>query len=77
MDSILLLGAGKIGGAIVELLGSCGDYRLTVGDRDDRLLDGLDRQDVQRVILGITDGEALRGLMAGKDAVISALCRIT
>ena len=41
MDNILLLGAGKIGGAIVELLGACGDYHLTVGDRDDRLLDGL------------------------------------
>lgn len=73
MDNILLLGAGKIGGAIVELLGACGDYDLTVGDRDDRLLDGLHRDDIQRVILDITDGAALRGVMDGKDAVISAL----
>jgi saccharopine dehydrogenase-like NADP-dependent oxidoreductase len=77
MDNILLLGAGKIGGAIVELLAACGDYHLTVGDRDDRLLDGLqspgDPHDIQRVILDITDGAALRGVMAGKDAVISAL----
>lgn len=62
MDNILLLGAGKIGGAIVELLGACGDYELTVGDRDDRLLGGLqgpgDPRDVQRVILDITDGVA-------------------
>jgi saccharopine dehydrogenase-like NADP-dependent oxidoreductase len=77
MDNILLLGAGKIGGAIVELLGACGDYALTVGDRDDRLLDGLLRpggpDDIQRVILDISDGAALRGVMDGKDAVISAL----
>ncbi|NQU70738.1 MAG: saccharopine dehydrogenase NADP-binding domain-containing protein [Rhodospirillales bacterium] len=73
MDNILLLGAGKIGGAIIELLGSCGDYQLTAGDRDDQLLDGLHRHDIQRVIVDITDGAALRGVMEGKDAVISAL----
>jgi saccharopine dehydrogenase-like NADP-dependent oxidoreductase len=82
MDNILLLGAGKIGGAIVELLGACGDYKLTVGDRDARLLDGLrdglDRFDAVRGAVDITvldssDGEALRAAMAGKDAVISAL----
>ena len=73
MDKILLLGAGKIGGAIVEMLGASGDYELTVGDRDSALLDGLHRDDVAREQLDIADGKAVRKLMAGKHAVISAL----
>ena len=73
MDRILLLGAGKIGAAIVELLGASGDYELTVGDRDASLLDALQRYDVKRERLDIADPEAVRRVMKGQDAVISAL----
>ncbi len=34
MKNILLVGGGKIGIAITELLGATGDYRVTVADRD-------------------------------------------
>ena len=73
MDKIVLLGAGKIGAAIIELLGASGDFDLTVGDHDAKLLDRLHRHDTARVQLDVEDGEALRRLMAGQDAVISAL----
>jgi saccharopine dehydrogenase-like NADP-dependent oxidoreductase len=43
MTRLLVLGAGKIGGAIVDMLGSTGDYELTVADRDPAFLAMVDR----------------------------------
>ena len=34
MKNVVLVGGGKIGIAITELLSSTGDYRVTVVDRD-------------------------------------------
>ncbi|MFQ5760666.1 MAG: saccharopine dehydrogenase family protein, partial [Acidiferrobacterales bacterium] len=73
MDNILLLGAGKIGAAIIELLCASGDYELAVADRSQALLDAVGRDDIERVTADLGDGAALRRLMAGRDAVISAL----
>ena len=73
MEKIILLGAGKIGGAIIELLGASGDYEIAVGDRDDTLLKRQHRHDIERILLDVEDGEALCGAMTGRDAVISAL----
>ncbi len=73
MERILLLGAGKIGGAIVEMLGASGDYELTVGDHDEGLLAQLHRHDATREVLDVEDEAALRRVMDGKDAVVSAL----
>ena len=38
---VLLLGAGKIGAAIVEMLQTSGDYDILVGDRDDQMFDAV------------------------------------
>jgi saccharopine dehydrogenase-like NADP-dependent oxidoreductase len=38
MDSVLLLGCGKIGRAIAALLATGGDYRVLAGDVDPRAL---------------------------------------
>ena len=73
MERILLLGAGKIGAAIVELLGASGDYELTVGDRDPSLLEALRRHDVSKQPLDVADPEAVARVMKGQDAVVSAL----
>ncbi len=73
MEKVLLLGAGKIGAAIIEMLGSSGDYEMTVGDRDAELLDSLHRHDTARETLDIENDAELRRVMAGKDTVISAL----
>ncbi|MDA5193181.1 saccharopine dehydrogenase family protein [Govanella unica] len=73
MTQILLLGAGKIGAMIAELLSLSGDYEVTVGDHD---LVGLNRMNVNSAVrllqLDVTDKAALADAMAGKYAVLSA-----
>ena len=69
--NVLVLGAGKIGGAILDLLGATGDYRVTVADRDRALLDRL--QAPAGRFADVTDAAALRKLMQGQHAAISAL----
>ncbi|MGI9385916.1 MAG: saccharopine dehydrogenase NADP-binding domain-containing protein [Methyloligellaceae bacterium] len=73
MNKVIILGGGKIGAAIVEMLGTSGDYDLVVGDRDEAMLGALHRHDIDRHVLDVTDSAALRALMAGADAVVSAL----
>ncbi len=73
MNRIIILGGGKIGAAIVELLGSSGDYELIVADRDASMLGLLHRHDIARETLDVEDAEALRLLLTRGDAVISAL----
>ncbi|MCK9259374.1 MAG: saccharopine dehydrogenase NADP-binding domain-containing protein, partial [Azoarcus sp.] len=41
MKQILIVGAGKIGTVIADLLSACGDYEVTVADRDGDALDRL------------------------------------
>lgn len=73
MKQILLLGAGKIGATITELLASCGDYRVTVADMDQANLDRLPQYpNVQSLILDVTDADQLQAAMAGKFATLSA-----
>ncbi|MDA0652424.1 MAG: saccharopine dehydrogenase NADP-binding domain-containing protein, partial [Proteobacteria bacterium] len=73
MDRILLLGAGKIGAAIAELLCGCGDYDLLVADQDEDLLNAIHRVDISRAVVDVEDAAALAPLMKNRDAVISAL----
>jgi saccharopine dehydrogenase-like NADP-dependent oxidoreductase len=73
VERIVLLGAGKIGAAIVELLCSSGSYKLKVADRERSLLDTLKRDDIERDRLDVEDAASLRRLMTGSNAVISAL----
>ncbi|MBW7836323.1 MAG: saccharopine dehydrogenase family protein [Sphingomonadales bacterium] len=73
MTPILLLGAGKIGAMIAELLSRTGEYEVTVADRD---ADGLKRLGlnpaVKTRVLDVTHHEALKNALAGKYAVLSA-----
>lgn len=73
MNKIIVLGGGKIGAAILELLGSSGDYDLIVADKDEAILGLLHGHDVERQTLDVEDAEALRKLLARGDTVISAL----
>lgn len=73
MNRILLLGAGKIGAMITEMLCGSGDYAVTVADRDETAFAGTHRTDFERVITDLEDAAALARLMEGHDAVISAL----
>lgn len=73
MKRILVLGAGKIGVAVAQMLNASGDYAVTIADsvvvpdshRRALLLD--------HIKLDVTDKGALRTQLEGCDAVVSAL----
>jgi len=87
MKDVLVLGAGKVGKSVAELLLACGmgAYRVTLADRDQANLDeakkNLDRLKV-RVPHGVefatsrvdvTNSDQVRALLKGKYAVICML----
>ena len=73
MKDVVIVGAGKIGSMISELLGGCGDYRVTVVDRSQRQLDRLETAvPVKKIAADITNGDSLRQILAGQFAVLSA-----
>src|SRR5712692_6758279 len=72
---LILLGAGKIGEAIVNLLSDSGDYALTVVDRDLLRLQYVKQAEyprVETVHADITEPQVLAELIAGHDATLSA-----
>ena len=73
MVKLILLGGGKIGSAITAMLGSTGDYQLTVADRDAKSLERLPTKHTRTMVLDVADPEALRKAMKGHDVVISAM----
>ena len=73
MKAVLVIGAGKIGGMITDLLASTGDYRVTVADRDETQLSRIHASSlVKRLPLDISDDAALERALAGQFAVLSA-----
>jgi saccharopine dehydrogenase-like NADP-dependent oxidoreductase len=74
MKDILLVGGGKIGAMITELLANSGDYHVTVADHDAAALANVAARDgVATLQLDVTGGAALRRALAGKFAVLSAV----
>ncbi len=69
---LALLGAGKIGDAIVNLLGGSGDYALTIVDRDATRLAQMARANVTAVSIDCSDATALARVLPGHDVVLSA-----
>jgi saccharopine dehydrogenase-like NADP-dependent oxidoreductase len=79
MKDILVIGGGKIGSVVAELLanarGSGGAYRVTLADRSLELLAAIDAQAQRRLEtlpIDVADAGALRGAMQGRFAVLSA-----
>lgn len=73
MKNILLLGAGKIGGIITEMLASSDDYLVTVADISELSLEGLPSyENVTRVRIDVTQKDNVVALMQGKFAVLCA-----
>lgn len=70
---ILVLGAGKIGGAIVDLLHASDAYAVTLADTNAEFLAqaGAGKAIVRQI--DVADPQALRGAAKSQDAVISAL----
>jgi saccharopine dehydrogenase-like NADP-dependent oxidoreductase len=72
MVKLVLLGAGKIGEAIVNLLGHTGDYDITVVDQDPARLESLALPNVQCRQLDLTDQEGVRAVLQGQDVALNA-----
>jgi saccharopine dehydrogenase-like NADP-dependent oxidoreductase len=73
MKSVVVVGAGKIGSMIAELLGRSGDYAVTVLDRAQQQLDRLETSAaVTKIAADITHANALQKVLTGKFAVLSA-----
>src|ERR1700749_659136 len=80
---VLVLGAGKIGGAIVDLLHATGDYRITLADSDAAFLaqassqgassQGAGGQKAVAKVVEVSDPTALADLLKGKAAAPPAL----
>jgi len=68
VTKVLVLGAGKIGGAIVDLLAPTGDYELTVADKDAAFLDMVAPERVKRERIDVAD-------MGAVDVSVSSLYR--
>ena len=73
MKNIVIVGAGKIGSMIAELLGGSGDYAVTVVDRSQAQLDRLETAvAVTKIAADIAHGDTLQTILNGKFAVLSA-----
>jgi len=73
MKDVVVIGAGHIGSTIATLLSETGDYRVTVADQSAAQLAELGaRERVEHRVLNVTDAGALRALLVGKFAVLSA-----
>src|SRR5579859_7667725 len=73
MKDIVIVGAGKIGSMIAELLAGSGDYSVTVIDRSQQQLDRLETASaVKKLVLDISQQNALRDALKGRFAVLSA-----
>jgi saccharopine dehydrogenase-like NADP-dependent oxidoreductase len=73
MKNIVIVGAGKIGSMIAELLVGSGDYAVTVVDRSQKQLDRLETAaKIAKIVADITEPGALQRLLQGKFAVLSA-----
>jgi saccharopine dehydrogenase-like NADP-dependent oxidoreductase len=72
MRKVAVVGAGKIGSTVVDLLEGSGDYELIVIDRSEAALSGLNpRSLAKRVPLAIEAPGALAAALAGCFAVVN------
>jgi saccharopine dehydrogenase-like NADP-dependent oxidoreductase len=72
---LILLGAGKIGDAILNLLSHTGDYELTVADRDPQRMEYVKNAgfpNVRCVQADLSDASTVAELISGHDVTLSA-----
>lgn len=73
MHKVIIVGAGKIGGAAALMLANSGDYSVTVTDRSSEQLARVDRHAaITTAVLDITDHASLVAALQGNFAVLSA-----
>ena len=73
MRRVAVVGAGKIGSTIVDLLAGSGAYEVLVVDQSKAALEGLNpRSNAQTVCMAIDDADLLAKALAGRFAVVNA-----
>jgi saccharopine dehydrogenase-like NADP-dependent oxidoreductase len=72
MHNVMLVGGGKIGVAITELLSATGDYRVTVVDRDPASLERMPGKNVSVLCREIGDPRDFADVVDGNTIVLSA-----
>src|SRR5215208_6316033 len=72
MNSILIVGAGKIGATIADMLHDTGDYAVTVADHSAGALDAVAERGIATLELDVGDAVALQSAVKGRYAVLSA-----
>jgi len=73
MKTIIVIGAGKIGATIADLLGATGDYRVVLADRSNEQLAAIGTgPTVETRRVDITDAGELGAVLHGAFAVLSA-----
>jgi saccharopine dehydrogenase-like NADP-dependent oxidoreductase len=72
---LILLGAGKIGDAILNLLSHTGDYELTVADREPQRVDQVEQAGfpgVRCIQADLSNTDTVAELISGHDVTLSA-----
>ena len=72
MHSILVIGAGKIGSTIADMLYETGDYAVTVADSSTAALSAIGTPGIKTIQLDFADAVALQAALKGHYAVLSA-----
>jgi saccharopine dehydrogenase-like NADP-dependent oxidoreductase len=72
MHSILVIGAGKIGSTIADMLQETGGFAVTVADMSAQALEAVSRDGIRTVQLDFSDAVALQAALKGHYAVLSA-----
>ncbi len=73
MKRIAIVGAGKIGQMIADMLGHCGDYQVAVIDKSAEQLQRLNATTpVECLAIDVNDPNAVAATLRGRFAVLSA-----
>ncbi|MBT3992007.1 MAG: NAD(P)H-binding protein [Rhodospirillaceae bacterium] len=70
---VLILGAGKIGTTVGEMLRETEDYDVQFADAHEKSFASSQHNNLNPILLDVTDEKALRKGLEGQDAVISTL----
>ena len=74
MKTIILIGAGKIGAMIAQMLSASGDYHITIADTSKEALDKMPQHKaIDTLELDVNDSSQLAQALDGKFAVLSAV----
>ena len=72
MRNVIVIGAGKIGATIADMLAASGDYRVAVADHSAEALAQVGQPGVETLRLDLADEAAVAAALAGRFAVLSA-----